>query len=103
MFERVEAETHFPLIGQVLIFRRSLINFFIEVFCRAQLKKGEVSSANNLRLEDKSSDTSLIYIKKNSEPRILEQYVTLMSATTVSYTRKYFGTVNEKLRFEYAS
>ena len=66
-------------------------------------KKGEVSSANNLGLEDKSSDTSLIYIKQNSEPRILEQYVTLMSATTVSYARKYFGTVNEKLRFEYTS
>ena len=31
-------------------------------------EKIELSSANNLGLEDKSSDRSLIYIKKNSGP-----------------------------------
>ena len=40
------------------------------MFLSCTTEKREVSSANNLGLEDKSSDRSLIYIKKNSGPRI---------------------------------
>ena len=68
MFERVGVEAHFPLIGPV--FRKSLLSSFAEVFLSCTTEKREVSSANNLGLEDKSSDRSLIYIKKNSGQRI---------------------------------
>ena len=42
----------------------------MKYFCRVQLKNKEVSSANKLGLDDKSSGRSLIYIKKNDEPRM---------------------------------
>ena len=40
------------------------------MFLLCTTEKREVSSANNLGLDDKSSDRSLIYIKKNSGPRM---------------------------------
>ena len=40
------------------------------MFLSCTTEKREVSSTNNLGLEDKSSNKSLIYIKENSWPRI---------------------------------
>ena len=61
---RVGVSAHFPLIGSVTNFpyRKSLLSFFAEVFSPCTTEKREVSSENNLGLEDKSSDRSLIYI-----------------------------------------
>ena len=56
MFERVRVEVYFPLIGPV-------------IFLPCTTEKRE-TSANNLALEDKSSDKSLIYTKESSGPRI---------------------------------
>ena len=49
------------------------------MFLSCTTEKREVSSANNLKLEDKSSDRSLTYVKKNIGPRI-DPWVTLARA-----------------------
>ena len=70
MFKKVQIEAHFPLVNQVINFRKSLLSFFDEVFLSCTTEKREVLSANKLGLEDKSSGRSLIYIKKNDVPRM---------------------------------
>ena len=66
LFERVRVEVYFPLIGPVTYFF-ALYNWAKKFFFA--LYKRE-TSANNLVLEDKSSDKSLIYTKRSSGPRI---------------------------------
>ena len=60
----------FHWLDQLLILHKSLLSSFAEVFLLCTTEKREVSSPNNFGLEDESSDRSLIYIKKNSGPRI---------------------------------
>ena len=55
---------------QLLIFCKSLLSSFAEMFLSCTAEKREISSANNSGLEDKPSERLLIYIKKNNGQRI---------------------------------
>ena len=56
--------------AQLLIFIKSLLRSFAVEFILWITEKREVASANNLGFEDKPSDKSLIWIRKNNAPRI---------------------------------